>query len=74
MGSASGPGVSISLSGWETIGSKDKPWPMLTHEIGHIFGFPDFLDDYNGFPNRTTCDLASGYDAMMCWKCILYHS
>ncbi|RSL48489.1 hypothetical protein CEP54_012924 [Fusarium duplospermum] len=57
MGAASGPGVSISLSGWETIGSKDKPWPMLTHEIGHTFGFPDFLDDYNRFPNRTTCDI-----------------
>lgn len=33
MGAASGFGVSISLWGWENVGSKQERWPMLTHEL-----------------------------------------
>ena len=33
MGAASGFGVSISLYGWETVGSQQEDWPMLTHEL-----------------------------------------
>ncbi|KAM3074075.1 hypothetical protein ACMFMG_008688 [Clarireedia jacksonii] len=55
MGAASGIGVDISLYGWETVGTKLDEWPMLLHEFGHTFGFPDFITD--GTTNHTLCDV-----------------
>ncbi|KAF9878838.1 hypothetical protein CkaCkLH20_03738 [Colletotrichum karsti] len=57
MGAASSAGVSISLYGWETIGSQGKDWPMLVHEFGHSISFPDFLDDFTRPKNRTICSI-----------------
>ncbi|WYZ37711.1 hypothetical protein EsH8_II_001217 [Colletotrichum jinshuiense] len=55
MGAASGLGVDISLYGWKTIGSKLGDWSILIHEMGHTFGFPDYVTD--GTKNHSLCDI-----------------
>ncbi|KAJ2998005.1 hypothetical protein NUW58_g455 [Xylaria curta] len=54
MGAASGDGIDVSLYGWKTVGSKMDDWPILVHEMGHTFGFLDYLDD--GTTNPSVCD------------------
>ncbi|KAL1851669.1 hypothetical protein Daus18300_012478 [Diaporthe australafricana] len=53
MAAATGYGFYVGLTGWETVGSKLPDWPLLLHETGHTFGFPDYLDD--GSRNHTIC-------------------
>ncbi|KAH7057110.1 hypothetical protein B0J12DRAFT_567992 [Macrophomina phaseolina] len=53
MGAATGYGTYINLWGWENVGRKMGDWPILLHELGHTFGFPDYLDD--GLKNHSIC-------------------
>ncbi|KAG6358138.1 hypothetical protein INS49_014022 [Diaporthe citri] len=53
MASATGFGFFVGYDGWKNVGSKVPDWPLLLHETGHTFGFPDYLDD--GSRNHTVC-------------------